>query len=80
MVPASFDFCVANFEPRCELRGDFHPFGELEPDHPLLGVVGGVHHIDRKTDLVEDVGDSDVLDWKAVASSGREEMTMGVLP
>src|SRR5271167_2365952 len=49
-------------EPRGELRGDVHPFRELEPDRPLLGVVDGVHHVDRQTALVEDVGDSDVLD------------------
>jgi len=34
-------------EPRGELRGDFHPFGELEPDRPLRGGVDGVHHVDR---------------------------------
>jgi hypothetical protein len=50
------------FEPRGELRGDFHPSGELEPDRPLVGVVDGVHHVDRQTALVEDVRDSDVLD------------------
>jgi hypothetical protein len=34
-------------ELRGEFRGDFHPFGELEPDRPLVGVVDGVHHVDR---------------------------------
>ena len=29
MVPASFDFCLREFEPRGELLRDFHPFGEL---------------------------------------------------
>ena len=29
-------------ELRRELSGDRHPFGELEPDRPLLGVVDGV--------------------------------------
>jgi hypothetical protein len=49
-------------EQRGKLLGDFHPFGELEPDRPLLGIVDGVHDVDRQTALVEDVGDSDVLD------------------
>src|SRR5689334_4829070 len=31
-------------ELRCELRGDLHPFGELEPDRPLRRIVDGVHH------------------------------------
>jgi hypothetical protein len=51
--------------PGGELRRDFHPFGELESDRPLLGVVDGVRHVDRQTALVEDVGDSDVLDLEA---------------
>jgi hypothetical protein len=40
--------------------------------------VPGRHlYADGQRALVEDVGDSDVLDWKAVASSdGRDEMTM----
>jgi adenylate cyclase len=41
---------------------DFHPFGELESDRPLGGGVDGVHHIDRQTALVENVGNADVLD------------------
>jgi hypothetical protein len=32
-----------------------HPFGVLEPDRPLLGVIDGVHHVDRQTALVEDM-------------------------
>src|SRR5580704_17544303 len=49
-------------EPGGELRGDFHPFGQLEPDRPLPGVVDGVHHVDRQAALVEDIGHPDVLD------------------
>src|SRR6266496_2399974 len=49
-------------EPRGELRWGLHPVGELEPDRPLLGVVDSVHHVDRQTALVEDVGHSDVRD------------------
>src|SRR5882762_6289737 len=60
--PGQLRLLLRELELRGELRGDFHPFGELEPDRPLLGVVDGVHHVDRQTALVEDVGDSDVLD------------------
>src|SRR5215475_2286217 len=49
-------------ELRGELRGDFHPVGELEPDRPLPGVIDGVHHVDGQAALVEDIGHPDVLD------------------
>jgi hypothetical protein len=55
-------FLAGELEPRGEFRRDFHPFGELEPDRPLLGVIDGVHHVDRQAVLVEDICDSDVLD------------------
>src|SRR6185437_12693968 len=55
-------FLSRELEPRGELRGDFHPVRELEPNSPLLGIVEGVQHVDRQTALVEDVGPSDVLD------------------
>lgn len=61
-------------EPRSEFRGDLHPFGELESDRPLFGVINGVHHIDRQTVPIEDIGDSDVLDLKG--RSLEREMTM----
>src|SRR6266480_5922713 len=62
-------------ESRGELRGDFHPFGQLEPDRPLLGVVDGVHHIDRQAALVEEVRDSDVLDLegRSLERAGRDD-------
>jgi len=47
MVPASFDFCLANFKLRGELRGDFHPFGELEPEPASWG-RRRCHHVDRQ--------------------------------
>jgi hypothetical protein len=62
MVPASFDFWLANLNREASSTGTSIPFGELEPDGPPLGVVDGIHHIDRQTTLVEDVSDSDVLD------------------
>jgi hypothetical protein len=63
-------------EPRCELCGDVHPFGQLEPDRLVLGVIDGVHHIDRQTALVEDVRDPDLPELEAVASSEGDEMMM----
>src|SRR5205814_703858 len=49
-------------EPRGKLGWDFHTFRELEPDSPLLGVINGVHHIDRETTRVEHVCHPNVLD------------------
>src|SRR5690348_9676820 len=62
-------------EPRGELRGDFHPFGELEPDRPLRGVVDGVHHVDRQAALVEDVGHPDIrdLEGRSLQRAGRDD-------
>src|SRR6266566_2670869 len=62
-------------ESRGELRGDFHPFGQLEPDRPLLGVVDGVHHIDRQAALVEDVGYSDIpgLEGRSLERARRDD-------
>src|SRR5947209_6841087 len=62
-------------EPRREFRGDFHPFGELEPDRPLPRVVDGVHHVDRQAALVEDVGHPDVLDLegRSLQRAGRDD-------
>src|SRR4030081_2055944 len=58
---------------RGEFRGYFHPVGELEPDRPFPGVVDGVHHVDRQTVLVEDIGDPNVLDLER----GRFERARG---
>src|SRR3979411_636588 len=63
--PGQLRLLLRELELRGELRGDFHPFGELEPDRPLLGVVDGIHHVYRQTALVEDKGDSDVVDLEA---------------
>jgi hypothetical protein len=51
MVPASFDFCLANLNREASSSGTSIPFGELEPNCPLLGVVDSVHHVDRQTAL-----------------------------
>src|SRR5437764_14939581 len=65
-------------EPRGEFRGDFHPFGQLEPDRPLPGFAEGVHHIDRQAAFVEDVGDPDVLDLEGRSlqrTGGNDDVT-----
>ena len=63
-------------EPGGELRGDFHPFRELEPNRPLVGVIDGIHHVYRQTALVEDKGDSDVVDLEARRLERTRRMTM----
>src|SRR5262245_6307026 len=37
---------LRKFEAWRELRRDFHPVGQFEPDGPLLLVINRVHHID----------------------------------
>ena len=61
MVPASFDFCLANLNREASSAGTSIPSESLNPT-ALLGVVDGVHHVARQTALVEDIGHSDVLD------------------
>jgi hypothetical protein len=70
MVPASFDFWLANLNPGGELRGDFHPFGELEPD-AVQGVRCQVQRVGhalivlgakRRELPAEQAGDADVAD------------------
>ena len=55
--------------------GDLHPFGELEPGRPLLGVVDGVHHVDRQTALVGGMRHWDALDRerRSLERAGRDD-------
>ena len=62
MVPASFDFCLANLNREASSAGTSIPSESLNPTARFVGAVDGVHHVDREAALVEDVGHSDVLD------------------
>ena len=60
MVPASFDFCLANLNREASSSGTSIPSESLKPTARFFRVIDGVHHVDRQTALVEDVGDPDV--------------------
>src|SRR5260221_7186317 len=66
VVPASFDFLVANLNREASSAGTSIPSRELEPNRPLVGVIDGIHHVSyRQTALVENKDDSDVVDLEA---------------
>src|SRR5438046_1238237 len=70
MVPASFEFCFANLNRYASSAGTSIPSESLNPTARFLGVVDGVHHVDRQTVLVEDGGHSDVLDLESRGLEG----------
>ena len=64
MVPASFDFCLANLNREASSAGTSIPSESLNPTARFLGSSMVYITLIDKTALVEDVGDSDVLDFE----------------
>jgi len=75
MTPANFDFWLANLNFGASSAGTFDAFVELESDSAPVGIVNGVHDVDRETILVKHECHPNVLDLEGgrFERAGRDD-------